>query len=237
MKGATVGDNKGSCSVFILWSLYRRVDDRRMNKARKYFVITRLKQRFCALHEMFGVQSGKVRPCDLRKLARSLSSYFLAEKWCWGGAWGFCFTKWRRKICFGIDESFPLRSTRSNFAHRKSAPNREWDTSVMVKSHLYCFVVKRSAMVRFRNVWIVLPLEATNEGTSCAVRIAILMVGKNWLLLLCQPRTGLQLSCLLRKAGHPCGGRHGPYWCPACSFPGHPHGRWHQWAFSPNIWW
>ena len=56
---------------------------------------------------MLGVQGGKVRPCVLWKVGKEL---VVLISWLGNGAEverrGTCFTKQRRKICFGVHKSF-----------------------------------------------------------------------------------------------------------------------------------
>ena len=67
----------------------------------------------------------------------------------------------------------------------------------MTKSHLYRSVPKRSVMVLFPNVWIVLPLAATNKAPGCMVLMAILVAGKTLTSTPVSTKTSLLKSCLL----------------------------------------
>ena len=53
--------------------------------------------------------------------------------------------------------------------------NKRWDTSAMIKSHLYCFSAKRNGMMRNLNLQIVLPLAPTSKAPGCAVQVIILV--------------------------------------------------------------
>ena len=64
--------------------------------------------------------------------------------------WGAKASAWQsgdNKYVSAFTRHFPLRSTRSKFARKKSALSNNWDTSAMVKSQLYSFDVKQSGMV------------------------------------------------------------------------------------------
>ena len=140
-------------------------------------------ERACGLDKVFDtmldLQSGNIRPCVLRKIGEKL---VVLISWPGNGTEVErrcpCITKQRRKYVAASTSRFPLRSTRSELARRKLEPNRGRDTSAMTKSHQYCFIAKRSVIVRFPNVQIMLPLAATNEASSCEVRVAILVAGK-----------------------------------------------------------
>ena len=73
-----------------------------------------------------------------------------------------CFAQWRQYVSTST-RRIPLRSTRSEFTRKKSAPSKVGNTSAMMKSHLYCFDGKQSRMVCFPYVFIVLPLATTSE--------------------------------------------------------------------------
>ena len=71
-----------------------------------------------------------------------------------------------------------LKSTKRELASKKSAPSKGWDTSAMMNSHLYFFVVKHSGMVHTPYVLLVLPLAATSGGPGCLVRVSSPVAGK-----------------------------------------------------------
>ena len=130
--------------------------------------------RVCGVDAVFDTMLGaRVEKFGLvisRKLARSLSYSFpgweMVLRWSAGVP---ASPSGEEKYVSASTSRFPLRSTRSELAHKKSARNKGRDTSAITKSHLYCFIVKCSVMVHFLNVWIVLPLAATNEGPGWAV--------------------------------------------------------------------
>ena len=113
------------------------------------------------------------------KLARSLSYSFPGWEMvlrCSAGA--PASQSGEEKYVSASTSRLPFRSTRSELARRKSAPNKGRDTSAMMNSHLYCFIAKHNVMVRFPNVRIVLPFAATKEAPGCVFRMAILVAGK-----------------------------------------------------------
>ena len=82
------------------------------------------------------------------------------------------------KYVSGPTTRFLFRSTRSELARRKSAPNRGKDTPAMTKSPLYCFNTKHNRTVHILNVLILLPLPATSKAPSCAVWVIVLVLRK-----------------------------------------------------------